>query len=164
MTDTATGPFSDPGADVWTGAADHGDGSGAQPVAISGQTFSLSHRYTLAGTFTVQVTISDDDQESATATAQVAVLSPIQATQALIAQVNALVSSGVLRAAEGLLLNASLQGAERQLQQGREVLAVVHLQLFITKVNVLVAARRLTQAQGAALVSYARRIVTSVGD
>ncbi|NOX55975.1 MAG: tandem-95 repeat protein, partial [Planctomycetes bacterium] len=56
-------PIVDAGADTWTGTVDYGDGSGLQSLAIdqTAKTFSLSHTYAQAGTYTVTVTISDDD-------------------------------------------------------------------------------------------------------
>jgi VCBS repeat-containing protein len=57
-----TGSFTDPGSDTWTATVDYGDGSGAQPLALSPiKTFSLSHVYTDDGSYTVTVTVSDDD-------------------------------------------------------------------------------------------------------
>jgi PKD domain-containing protein/putative Ig domain-containing protein/parallel beta helix pectate lyase-like protein/Big-like domain-containing protein len=55
------GTFSDPGADAWTAAVDYGDGSGVQPLVLNGKAFVLNHVYTTAGTFTVTVTVQDDD-------------------------------------------------------------------------------------------------------
>src|SRR5262249_25963092 len=40
---TTPGSFQDPGADAWTAAVDYGDGSGAQPLALS----PGSHRFGL---------------------------------------------------------------------------------------------------------------------
>ncbi len=69
---SALGSFSDSGDDVWAGAVDYGDGSGIQPLALNpGKTFSLAHTYQLAGTFTVEVCISDDDGGTGCAQAQV---------------------------------------------------------------------------------------------
>ncbi|MCA9194187.1 MAG: hypothetical protein KDB03_20600, partial [Planctomycetales bacterium] len=55
--------FTDPGADSWTGTVNFGDGSGNQALAIdqSSKSFDLNHVYTAEGTFTVSVSVSDDD-------------------------------------------------------------------------------------------------------
>jgi PKD domain-containing protein len=45
----------------WTATVDYGDGSGAQPLILFGQSFNLSHMYTLAGTYTVTVSITGTD-------------------------------------------------------------------------------------------------------
>jgi DNA/RNA endonuclease G (NUC1) len=56
---TSSGSFTDPAADTWTGTVNYGDGTGAQTLAISGKTFTLSHKYAAVGTFNVTVSISD---------------------------------------------------------------------------------------------------------
>ncbi len=57
---TASGSFTDPGAQTWTATVDYGDGSGVQALTLNAdKTFSLSHRYTTAGTFTVTVVVND---------------------------------------------------------------------------------------------------------
>jgi hypothetical protein len=63
---TRNGSFTDPGNDAWTATVDYGDGGGAQPLALSGKTFSLSHKYNDNGTYTVIVTVTDDDGASDT--------------------------------------------------------------------------------------------------
>jgi DNA/RNA endonuclease G (NUC1)/PKD repeat protein len=70
---SATGSFTDPGADSWTGTVNYGDGSGEQPLAVTGTSFSLAHVYAATGTFAVTVTVSDDDGAQSTKTATVAV-------------------------------------------------------------------------------------------
>ena len=72
---TASGSFTDPGADTWTATVDYGDGSGVQPLALSGKNFSLSHLYSHVGPgpFTVRVTVQDDDGGTGSASASVAV-------------------------------------------------------------------------------------------
>ena len=56
-------PFTDPGADTWTGTVDYGDGSGPQELTIDSvaKTFDLAHTYSSDGNYTVSVTIQDDD-------------------------------------------------------------------------------------------------------
>ena len=56
--------FTDPGADVWTGTVDFGDGTGIVALAsaeLSDKAFTLSHVYTDSGLFSVVVTLQDDD-------------------------------------------------------------------------------------------------------
>jgi autotransporter-associated beta strand protein len=57
------GSFRDPGVrDTWTATVDYGDGSGTQPLSLlPNHHFVLHHRYETAGTFTVTVTVRDDD-------------------------------------------------------------------------------------------------------
>ncbi|MGH3070858.1 MAG: PKD domain-containing protein [Gaiellaceae bacterium] len=55
-------PFTDPGAnDTHTATIDYGDGAVVGPVAVTGGTVALSHPYVEDGTFTVEVTLADDD-------------------------------------------------------------------------------------------------------
>jgi hypothetical protein len=68
--------FTDPGADVWSGTVNYGDpGAVNEPLSVNqgGKTFSLSHTYTTAGTYTVTVTLKDDDGNPVVDTFQVTV-------------------------------------------------------------------------------------------
>ena len=57
-----SGSFSDPGADAWTATVDYGDNTGVQTLTLNAdKTFALSHTYADSGTFTVIVTVTDDD-------------------------------------------------------------------------------------------------------
>jgi YVTN family beta-propeller protein len=70
---TASGSFTDPDSSSWTATVDYGDGFGAQPLALAGTTFSLSHLYNSPGTFTVTVVITDDRLAMGTSTTTVTV-------------------------------------------------------------------------------------------
>jgi hypothetical protein len=62
---TRGGSFTDPGADTWTATVDYGDGSGPQPLALNpDKTFDLSRYYGNEGSFTVTVTVTDDELAS----------------------------------------------------------------------------------------------------
>ncbi|MBI1881727.1 MAG: cadherin-like domain-containing protein [Chloroflexi bacterium] len=62
VTFTGSGSFTDPGADNWTATVDYGDGSGVQPLVLNpDKTFLLSHTYTNDDSYTVMVTVTDDD-------------------------------------------------------------------------------------------------------
>lgn len=73
QTYTASGSFTDPGADTWTATVNYGDGTGDLPLALSGKSFSLSHTYLVLFPHTVKVTIRDDDGAVGSATATVTV-------------------------------------------------------------------------------------------
>jgi hypothetical protein len=60
----ANGSFTDPGDDHWTATVDYGDGSGAQPLALAGKAFSLSHAYAASGSYTVRVAVTETDAEA----------------------------------------------------------------------------------------------------
>jgi len=58
---SGTGSFTDPGADGWAATVNYGDGSPSQPLLLSERTFVLDYTYLENGTFTVTVSIVDDD-------------------------------------------------------------------------------------------------------
>lgn len=74
---TLTGSFTDPGtADTHTVGVDWGDGSTTSPTATTSDV-SVGHTYTAAGLYEVEVTVTDDDGGSDTATcAEVVVVDP----------------------------------------------------------------------------------------
>jgi photosystem II stability/assembly factor-like uncharacterized protein len=58
---TRSGSFTDPGADTWSATVDYGDGSGLQGLGLAGnKTFVLSHAYGRAGTYWVNVKVTDN--------------------------------------------------------------------------------------------------------
>ena len=71
-----TGSFTDPDSTSWTATVDYGDGSGAQPLTLSGTNFSLNHVYNSSGTFTVTVRVTDNQGATGTGTATVTVNAP----------------------------------------------------------------------------------------
>ena len=151
----AAGTFTDPGVDdVFTATVDYGDGSGVQPLALSGNGFSLSHQYDAAGTFTVTVTVRDADGGVGTRTATVTVVTPQAAIRNLMAQVN-----GVLSGGQANSLNAKLRAA---LSSMSGEVAGNQIGAFVNEVEAMVNSGRLTQAQGDALIGYAQRIIRTL--
>jgi PKD repeat protein len=70
----SSGYFTDPGADIWTGSVDYGDGSSLEILLLKlDKTFDLNHTYTNDGEYTITVTIKDDDSSSDSDTAIVTV-------------------------------------------------------------------------------------------
>ena len=69
------GTFTDPGADTWTATVDYGDGSVPQALSLNqtSKSFTLNKVYTYNGTYSVRVTIVDDDGGSSTSTKSVTV-------------------------------------------------------------------------------------------
>ena len=68
-------PFTDPDAnDTHTCTVDIGDGAGAQPGTVTGQTCSRTATFTSPGTYTVTVTVTDDAGASDSSTRAVVVL------------------------------------------------------------------------------------------
>ncbi|WP_420126634.1 DNA/RNA non-specific endonuclease [Longimicrobium sp.] len=157
-----TGSFGDPGADQWTATVDYGDGGGAQALALNGDNFALSHRYTMAGTFTVTVRVTDDDGAAGVRTATVTVRTPGQAVDGLSGAVDALVAGGSLHHGNGNALNAKLRAADASLARGQGHTAVNQLNAFISQVDALAGAGRLTAADAAQLRAAAQRIIASI--
>jgi DNA/RNA endonuclease G (NUC1) len=154
------GSFTDPGADTWTATVNYG--AGAAPLALSGKTFQLSHAYTAAGSFTVTVTVRDDDAGEGARTAQVTVLSAGDGVQVLTDMIGAFQTAGKLASTEVQPLSATLAAASRSLAADRPS-SVNQIGAFINQVEALQQSGRLSAADAATLISYARRILASIG-
>lgn len=157
---TASGSFTDPGADPWTATVDYGDGSAVSALALVGKTFALSHTYTKAGVFTVTVRVSDDDA-TALSTQTVTVLSPAQATRNAIALVDQLAAAGKINQNVAALLRLELQIAAAAFDARQPVVAVVALQLVVVELDLLVQLGRLSAADAAPLRTLVTRIIRS---
>jgi DNA/RNA endonuclease G (NUC1) len=159
---TAAGSFGDPGADEWTATVDYGDGAGAQPLALSGNGFTLSHGYAAAGTYTVTVRVTDDEGAEGVRTATVTVRSPAQAVTGLEGAVDGLVSDGSLSRGNGNSLSAKLRAAGASLARGQAHTAVNQLNAFVNEVEAMAASGRLSAVDAATLTAAAQRIIQSI--
>jgi uncharacterized delta-60 repeat protein len=66
--------FRDSSPDTWTATVDYGEGAGPQPLSLNAdQSFGLSHLYKEEGSYTVTVTVTDDDGVSGSASFHVKV-------------------------------------------------------------------------------------------
>jgi hypothetical protein len=74
-----SGFFMDSGAGPWTATVNYGDGTGSQPLNLSGKEFWLSHMYSRTGIFTVTVNVTDQNNAIGTDTVTVTVTSPSSA-------------------------------------------------------------------------------------
>jgi PKD repeat protein len=155
----ATGSFSDPGADTWTATVDYGDGSGDQPLALAGASFSLSHTYTAAGTFTVIVTVRDDDGGVGTSSAMVAVKSLQQAIAVLQQTVADQQASGVLNPPTANSWQVVLSKVMVSVNQGDYATAISNLQSFVTKVQGLVDKGKMSAADAQLLLGPANDLL-----
>jgi hypothetical protein len=70
---TSSGSFTDPDSGTWIATVDYGDGSGLQPLALTNNTFNLSHIYVDDGVYTVTVIVTDDNQGVGADTVEVTV-------------------------------------------------------------------------------------------
>jgi PKD repeat protein len=72
---SAVGSFTDPNpsATTWTAVVNYEDGSGLQPLKLSGKNFSLNHTYEVPGTYKATISITDNNGATDTNTATVLV-------------------------------------------------------------------------------------------
>ena len=71
---TVTGSFSDPGPDRWTATVSYGDRTKVVKLALKpNKTFTLAHRYSKRGTYTITVKVTDSDGATGTKTMRVLV-------------------------------------------------------------------------------------------
>jgi len=158
---TASGSFTDPGADAWTATVDYGDGSGTGALALSGKTFSLSHTYAAAGPFTVTVRVSDDDV-TATRTAVVTVFTPAQGAARAIMLVEMLLADGKINGGNANSLTSKLEGTQKALENGNVNAASGKLGALLNELDAMVRSGRVTEDDISALRSLVRRLQESI--
>ncbi len=155
------GSFTDPGQDPWTGTADYGDGTVARPLTIAGTTFTLSHAFPRAGSYTVTVTISDGvatDARSATVT----VLNNREGSQFAIAQLQAVYNAGGIGPNVFNPLNGFLTGALATAQAGQLPNTLRQLNKFLTRLDAFESAGQFPPADAATVRALVQRIVASI--
>lgn len=153
---TASGSFSDPVAETHTATVDYG--SGPTALALDGTSFTLSHQYADAGSYTVAVVVTDQDGGTGSASAVVTVLSPAAAAQAAADAVAAM-----LPAQEAAPLIESLTSASAAIERGNVTAASGKLGAFDNKVEAMLKSRKIDAATAEALKSYSRRVRASMG-
>ncbi|MDD1652359.1 MAG: PKD domain-containing protein, partial [Methanomicrobiales archaeon] len=62
---TGSGSFTDPSSAAWIATVDYGDGSGVVPLALEDHAFSLGHTYGDNGVYTVTVTVTNVEGNTA---------------------------------------------------------------------------------------------------
>lgn len=152
---SASGTFTDAASDSWTGTANYGDGS-TSALAISGNSFQLSHTYTRSGTFTATVTVRDQLGATGSASATVIVQSSAQGVQIL---------STMLGSAGGLEVNslqAKLDAAAQQLARGNGTPAANQLGAFENELRAMVRSGRVSASAAAPILAYADRVIASI--
>ena len=158
---SASGSFADPGADTWGATVDYGDGSGVNALALTGKTFSLSHTYASAGSYTVTVRVSDDDATS-TRTATVTVATPAQAVATALTLVQDLLAAGKISAGNAKSLTAKLDGAEKSLGAGNTQAASGKLGALLNEIEALITSNRVTEGDANALQTLVERVLESI--
>jgi len=157
------GSFSDPGVlDTWTASVSYGDGSGTQPLALGDHIFNLTHAFSTAGSFTVTVTVVDDDDGVGNDTVLVQVRTVVDSIQGLIAGVQELVDRGILNYGQGNSMIGKLEGALNQLGKGNVGPAINMLQSFVNEVSAFIQSGKLTPAEGQPLLDAANAIIAAL--
>jgi DNA/RNA endonuclease G (NUC1) len=155
----ANGSFTDPGADLWSGTVNYGDGSAVGSLTLTDKTFSLSHAYGVAGTFTVTVGISDDDATS-TSTRTITVWTPVQGIQnasAIVVRLAGRISAGNVNS-----LTAKLDAAKKQLEVGNTNAASGQLGAVLNELDAMVRSGRLAETDAAPVRSLVERVLQSI--
>jgi DNA/RNA endonuclease G (NUC1) len=155
---TASGSFTDPGADDWSATVSYGDGT-TGALVLDGNAFALSHTYTAAGSYTVTVRV-EDGTDAGTRTATVTVLTAQAALQNLIAAVDGFASAGTLANGAATSLNAKLNAALAQVARGNDATAVNQLNAFLNELSAL--SGRIDTAAAEQLAREAARIIATL--
>jgi DNA/RNA endonuclease G (NUC1) len=147
---TAAGTFSDPGADAWTATVNWGDGSAPEVVSLAGRSFSLTHIYTAAGSYTVSIDIADDDS-SATGTHTVTVIQPAPGLAAALPLIDQLIATRKISRGVGCLLKAEVIAAQVLIGRGNVAAANQLLRAAVAQLDLLVRLRVVKAADVAPL-------------
>jgi polyhydroxyalkanoate synthesis regulator phasin len=158
---SASGSFADPGADTWTATVDYGDGGGAGALALTGKTFTLSHVYATAGTFTVTVRVTDDDVTSSQTTT-VKVLTLAEAATNAITLVERLVAEGKASAGNGKSLTSKLEGIQKAFEDGNTNAASGKLRALLNELDAMIRSGRLSEEDAAPLHALLERLIALV--
>jgi PKD repeat protein len=132
------------------------------PNTTGGTTYLTQqpHTYTASGTYTVTLTVKDDDEVAGSATTTVTVLTPEAALAKLITFVQGV--SGVNAGQRNSLL-AKLNAANDSLQRGNSNAACGQLNAFVNEVDADQKAGRLTSGDAGTMTDAARQIQRSLG-
>jgi hypothetical protein len=118
--------------------------------------------YLSAGTFTARGRIKDKDGGFSNYTVEVTVLTPQDATDTMIDDVQDLVDTGVLNQGQGNALTHKLDNIIAKLNQGKTKAAINQLEAFINQVTDLINNGVLSAAEGQPLIDTANRIIDSI--
>jgi YVTN family beta-propeller protein len=157
----AASSFVDPGSDLWSATVNYGEGSGANPLSLSGKTFTLFHVYPTPGAFTVTVHVSDDDA-AGTRAGTVNVISSSQGIQNAIALVNQLVADHKLNRLGGTALKVQLAVARTMVDRGRERVAVIELRAVLAQLEILVRLQHISAVDSSPLRLLLLRLIDSL--
>jgi DNA/RNA endonuclease G (NUC1) len=167
----ATVTFTDPGADSWRASANFGDGSATVAPPISDKSFTIEHRYTAAGDFTVVVNVLDKDGGVGTRSANVMVQTPLEGITNISDLVSSLGSAATpgggarngLNAGQLNSLRAKLGAAAAQLGDGNGSAAVNILEAFLNELDATAKSGRVSDSAVKPVADYTQRVITSIG-
>jgi DNA/RNA endonuclease G (NUC1) len=159
---TAAGTFADPGADAWTATVNWGDGSAFETASLSGHSFSLTHVYTAAGTYTVSIDIADDDTSTA-ATHTVTVTQPAPGLTAALPLIDQLVAGGKMPRVVGTVLKAEIIGAQVLIGRGNIPAAIGLLRVTVAQIDLLVRLNAVKAGDVAPLRTLLVQNITALG-
>ena len=122
-------------------------------------TYTPAPNYSGSDSFTYKA--NDGEADSNIATVSITVVSASSLIDTLIANVQALVNSGVLNAGNGNALIVKLDNAEKKLMSGQTGTAINLMQAFINQVNAF-SGNQLSAAQAQALINNANAIIAAL--
>jgi DNA/RNA endonuclease G (NUC1) len=158
---SATGSFTDPGADPWSATVNYGDNASVEILLLSGKTFTLSHTYLAPGRFTVTVRVSDDDA-TATRTQSVTVLAPSQGLSEAVGLVQDLANAAGLNSGNANSLNAKIDAALKQLANGNSVPAANQLRALLREIDAMILSGRVNARDAEPLQAIVNRVIRSI--
>jgi hypothetical protein len=158
-----TGSFSDPGAlDLHTATWSFGDGATSTTSFGPGGSAGLSatHSYVAAGTFTVTLTVTDDDGGVGQTTSKVTVQTPQQALTAISAYVQGLKG---LNGGQRNSLTVKLNAAGDSIARGNTAAANNQCNAFLNELQADVSTGKISAADGATLRGAIHAVQAALG-